>query len=182
MRRLRTFSIANIARFNSRTLGRVRPLILSSTGLTIGVSIHAPWEGCDPCRREIDPLHPGFNSRTLGRVRLNILIANADLDSFNSRTLGRVRPITADVPVSEVRFQFTHPGKGATSRVIVVVSRSFCFNSRTLGRVRRTLTHRARNGAPVSIHAPWEGCDKSASVVIPYTPLFQFTHPGKGAT
>ena len=78
-------------------------------------------------------------------------------------------------------FQFTHPGKGATSA---------CGY---LGW-----------GCPVSIHAPWEGCDRELDSsgydsirfnsrtlgrVRPTLPavshrhkVFQFTHPGKGAT
>ena len=56
-------------------------------------------------------------------------------------------------------FQFTHPGKGATDQrdesVIKVV---------------------------VSIHTPWEGCDRLLAKIIEDTSQFQFTHPGKGAT
>ena len=58
-----------------------------------GVSIHAPWEGCD-----------------------SSLLTSAK---------------------SVLKFQFTHPGKGAT----------------LTSRVARMLKR-------VSIHAPWEGCDR----------------------
>ena len=34
----------------------------------------------------------------------------------------------------------------------------------------------------VSIHAPREGCDMSWSMTMICRPLFQFTHPGRGAT
>ena len=34
----------------------------------------------------------------------------------------------------------------------------------------------------VSIHAPWEGCDRYASLQCYRACVFQFTHPGKGAT
>ena len=34
----------------------------------------------------------------------------------------------------------------------------------------------------VSIHAPWEGCDLQALSPRSFSVLFQFTHPGKGAT
>ena len=34
----------------------------------------------------------------------------------------------------------------------------------------------------VSIHAPWEGCDWSDTLMVGTFKLFQFTHPGKGAT
>ena len=80
-------------------------------------------------------------------------------------------------------FQFTHPGKGATwthiessrsdssfnsrtlGRVRLLFNRylcapTSCFNSRTLGRVRLR-AHQAADWLEfVSIHAPWEGCDK----------------------
>ena len=56
-------------------------------------------------------------------------------------------------------FQFTHPGKGAT-----VEMRWEC------------------NSVEVSIHAPWEGCDRSSADKAMQDRMFQFTHPGKGAT
>ena len=34
----------------------------------------------------------------------------------------------------------------------------------------------------VSIHAPWEGCDSVGDVARLSSAMFQFTHPGKGAT
>ena len=34
----------------------------------------------------------------------------------------------------------------------------------------------------VSIHAPWEGCDSNLGFNTEGGELFQFTHPGKGAT
>ena len=59
----------------------------------------------------------------------------------------------------EVTFQFTHPGKGATT-------------PRRCERPQRR----------VSIHAPWEGCDLRGSSSASLSVTFQFTHPGKGAT
>ena len=82
---------------------------------------------------------------------------------------------------SFIRFQFTHPGRGATIATWISSPRS-----------------------PVSIHAPREGCDKALERVNTgiksfnsRTPggvrlcigsyastlgMFQFTHPGRGAT
>ena len=124
------------------------------------VSIHAPWEGCDVGGRYLD--------------------------------------------IVTRKFQFTHPGKGATMATLYDIreravsihapwegcdsttrdspSSKSCFNSRTLGRVRLRLLPGAQTAVVVSIHAPWEGCDRN-----PFSPffaplLFQFTHPGKGAT
>ena len=57
------------------------------------------------------------------------------------------------------RFQFTHPGKGATLLHWPAVLRP-----------------------QVSIHAPWEGCDQARQAKINDLKAFQFTHPGKGAT
>ena len=80
------------------------------------------------------------------------------------------------------RFQFTHPGKGATDASVGI----------------------ATDGV-VSIHAPWEGCDLHGIVLVlaierfnsrtlgrvrlfvlltlqAVCSVFQFTHPGKGAT
>ena len=78
------------------------------------------------------------------------------------------------------------------------------FNSRTLGRVRLYVVINGKDNITVSIHAPWEGCDKTSPSTT-RTRLsfnsrtlgrvrqarlddgrakleFQFTHPGKGAT
>ena len=145
--------------FNSRTLGRVRlPCALVGAD-ELGVSIHAPWEGCDQKCQSVKTNHRGFNSRTLGRVR----------PSWEASS------VTSD------RFQFTHPGKGATAvpllaslllgvsihapwegcdiSISVHVTEVRSFNSRTLGRVRRSVFSTHSIPKRVSIHAPWEGCD-----------------------
>ena len=80
------------------------------------------------------------------------------LASFNSRTLGRVRLDGESLVVLACRFQFTHPGKGATYNGIGSVV-----------------------NFQVSIYAPWEGCDPILHRPSCHT-KFQFTHPGKGAT
>ena len=127
-----------LRRFNSRTLGRVR-LVRRERGHRLDqVSIHAPWEGCDSAdkrlyrnyssfnsrtlgrvRRQLSIniiLYRGFNSRTLGRVRQYTKVTTDLVKSFNSRTLGRVRQDIRSEIVTPALFQFTHPGKGATSR------------------------------------------------------------------
>ena len=125
------------SRFNSRTLGRVRPQEEGHRRTDRGVSIHAPWEGCD-----------GLKRPQRGQRR-----------SFNSRTLGRVRPVSTCTQGRATQFQFTHPGKGAT-----------------------TSHQRRLEWSCVSIHAPWEGCDTESKVTFASPLRFQFTHPGKGAT
>ena len=145
--------------FNSRTLGRVRQISSYLPLASNPVSIHAPWEGCDTFNflrftRSSVSIHAPWEG-------CDIAISWASLPEtcFNSRTLGRVRRSgsifsTASVAVSihapwegcdyidlvrhdkARRFQFTHPGKGAT-----------VFADPTILEYR------------VSIHAPWEGCD-----------------------
>ena len=109
------------------------------------VSIHAPWEGCDPSPwRDLAYTPFGFNSRTLGRVRQSAGKRQyRNYSSFNSRTLGRVRLLVTQSIRPLAMFQFTHPGKGATRAIIV-----------------------ARADSIVSIHAPWEGCDFCAIVIV----------------
>ena len=87
------------------------------------------------------------------------------------------------VDVSRVtRFQFTHPGKGATDERRSIERLGTSFNSRTLGRVRRRRSPLLTTPHDVSIHAPWEGCDQAYLRTAPYYREFHFTHPGRGAT
>ena len=123
--------------FNSRTPGGVRLdgarlLLFAST-----VSIHAPREGCDGHRLSTPLGVPCFNSRTPGGVRL-------------------LNPI--QISISD-KFQFTHPGRGATQQ-----------------------TAFGRRIYDVSIHAPREGCDYPQLEQAIGALKFQFTHPGRGAT
>ena len=81
------------------------------------------------------------------------------LESFNSRTPGGVRPAS---------------GVSTASRA--------SFNSRTPGGVRRGVHASRGDMVQVSIHAPREGCDFTDRFDINRWNLFQFTHPGRGAT
>ena len=146
------------------------------------VSIHAPWEGCDT---GVDFVSSGWTGVSIhapweGCDRILPTSLTWTI-SFNSRTLGRVRPSTR---------KGTQGGRS--------------FNSRTLGRVRHWSIYEQALAQHVSIHAPWEGCDKPAkarhyldkvSIHAPWEGCdvlldadrgalneFQFTHPGKGAT
>ena len=168
------------------------------------VSIHAPWEGCDTLAVTYSSLGRSFNSRTLGRVRHMHYLHSTYAQRFNSRTLGRVRLWRNTCVIKAVTFQFTHPGKGATQPnwvkpINIIVSIHAPWEGCD------TLSSSRINGrTSVSIHAPWEGCDQVVGVFV--TPvvsfnsrtlgrvrltmeqtnnnnkMFQFTHPGKGAT
>ena len=123
--------------FNSRTPGGVRHKQRRGLDTRRGVSIHAPREGCDSvvAMRLILPLqfqftHPGrgatiLSSFLLDAVEVSIHAPREGCDArtaplaplapgFNSRTPGGVR-LSVSAPLAEVsKFQFTHPGRGAT--------------------------------------------------------------------
>ena len=80
------------------------------------------------------------------------------------------------------KFQFTHPGRGATWSPQRRWSYPQGFNSRTPGGVRRQSGGVDGCRPQVSIHAPREGCDYSRAVPKDVPIRFQFTHPGRGAT
>ena len=104
------------------------------------------------------------------------------LTCFNSRTPGGVRPSKSLAKVNSPRFQFTHPGRGATRKVITQLESIQGFNSRTPGGVRRDVGDSLAEEVKVSIHAPREGCDVAALTAGIIYLWFQFTHPGRGAT
>ena len=110
--------------------GRVRNLPAGA------ISIHAPRAGCSVCHR------PG----------------SAELSDFNSRTPCGVQLHTVGLTVSFLKFQFTHPVRGAADGVDVV----FC-------------------GVYISIHAPRAGCSSAPQSTIYQSSAFQFTHPVRGA-
>ena len=175
-------SSAPTSSFNSRTLGRVRRGYSgirhlqalfqfthpgkgatqkeSTDSRSLRVSIHAPWEGCDPlwCRC------PSWSW------------------SFNSRTLGRVRPTMMRFFPSSERFQFTHPGKGATEPHPQRIRSHVWFQFTHPGKGATRQKKDRRRIKVVSIHAPWEGCDRNTLEFENTNLQFQFTHPGKGAT
>ena len=168
------------------------------------VSIHAPREGCDHGRHCGCVSCACFNSRTPGGVRLtrggygrhhgtvSIHAPREGCDSsstarwrfgsrFNSRTPGGVRHL-ADAEEGGIWvFQFTHPGRGATSsREIGCPPSVFQFTHPGRGATTSPTPHRGISC--VSIHAPREGCDVQSSPRFFGLFEFQFTHPGRGAT
>ena len=124
------------------------------------VSIHAPREGCDAKPRTVYVLEdvsihaPREGCDTPPRYTI------AGFDCFNSRTPGGVRR-----PAPRLW------GWGG-----------LCFNSRTPGGVRLEWEDVAPLSLAVSIHAPREGCDGYFDIQLRANYLFQFTHPGRGAT
>ena len=145
--------------FNSRTPGGVRLAKMTLTeiqrefqfthpgrgattsnspfGRGIRVSIHAPREGCDVATCRADDMTASFNSRTPGGVRLLYVVISDYHEGFNSRTPGGVRRYLCNKYGLHSKFQFTHPGRGATQRYQSETTNLPSFNSRTPGGVRR---------------------------------------------
>ena len=169
------------SRFNSRTPGGVRLIVSrkSKDGKVFqfthpgrGATVHSPCMLYHSC---------SFNSRTPGGVRRLRISFKRGNGSFNSRTPGGVRRCRNVSSSVRAEFQFTHPGRGATSSRSWRELSTSCFNSRTPGGVRHMqnqlissqvqfqFTHPGRGATrehttpgarePVSIHAPREGCD-----------------------
>ena len=138
------------------------------------------------------------------RQRGDLIIVGLIL-GFNSRTPGGVRLAASSVAEAQTTFQFTHPGRGATRlceegaedllEVSIHAPREGCdqdkrpyrlftrgFNSRTPGGVRLDRIDVLLYVKVVSIHAPREGCDVELDSAKSALIVFQFTHPGRGAT
>ena len=98
--------------------------------------------------------------------------------SFNSRTPGGVRLRNGIASGKDALFQFTHPGRGATT------PREVSNESRTgfqFTHPGRGATASRRAGAPrgdVSIHAPREGCDRCLHYSIRSRRSFNSRTPG----
>ena len=101
-----------------------------------GVSIHAPWEGCDSALCALVKMRYSFNSRTLGRVRRELTFNGVLTCKFQFTHPGKGATKLVCTFCTVKTFQFTHPGKGATTSIALTSSRINGFNSRTLGRVR----------------------------------------------
>ena len=146
-----------------------------------------------------------FNSRTPGGVRPLSEEELEEVQTFQFTHPGRgateacvLKAIDDDVSIHapregcdtllltprllSCRFQFTHPGRGATRWTTKRRRLATCFNSRTPGGVRLLPFMRDELKAAVSIHAPREGCDQIVVTPNLNHSLFQFTHPGRGAT
>ena len=167
----------------------MRPVARPPCRERANVSIHAPREGCDdqgsPSSSTRSPFqftHPGrgatprprrvssprqcFNSRTPGGVRRTASQAHHLFDGVSIHA-PREGCDTVVVFLQHIvkAFQFTHPGRGATTGSGDPLPRLPSFNSRTPGGVRRLCFSRSSRSSRVSIHAPREGCDVSVIFV-----------------
>ena len=146
--------------FNSRTPGGVRRGAAGDRRRAVQVSIHAPREGCDGepqaavHRRSNVSIHApreGCDSSTLAYICV--------VDRFQFTHPGRGATSSIGSVSPDAQFQFTHPGRGATERTARHTRLPLSFNSRTPGGVRRRGARPDPALPQVSIHAPREGCD-----------------------
>ena len=127
---------------------------------SLNVSIHAPREGCDLLSRLRLPLHHSFNSRTPGGVRpRREAPAVTPASSFNSRTPGGVRLANVYLRRPASKVSIHAPREGCDAKLSGCSLHHSCFNSRTPGGVR-----------------------PSEDASLKELGMFQFTHPGRGAT
>ena len=157
---------------------------------TCGVSIHAPWEGCDvPCLvRELNPgefqfTHPGKGATPEYRQAMSNLVVSihAPWEGCDAIQEGRPTPlrvsihapwegcdqICTGVSSNLAKFQFTHPGKGATLGKVVAAGTCAFVSIHAPWEGCDVSTRSIRAAfAIVSIHAPWEGCDCESKITL----------------
>ena len=160
-----------------------------------GATVHSQFAGVAIKR---------FNSRTPGGVRLNIrpLMMSFTVFQFThpgrgathlSRSKAAVQRVSIHAPREgcdwtcfEARglmgwFQFTHPGRGATFRPHYHIILWFSFNSRTPGGVRQKTNGRTDLALSFNSRTPG-GVRLVPDSDYSGVGMFQFTHPGRGAT
>ena len=190
--------------FNSRTPGGVRHNDRSTFAHLCYVSIHAPREGCDSEVSSAEKerilfqfTHPGrgatytpiaISCRSLVSIHApregcdqKYQYQSPNLQGFNSRTPGGVRQSSRETHATDTPFQFTHPGRGATSPGSWADWSGLCFNSRTPGGVRRLIDN-IRSAAECFNSRTPGGVRHQHQPNFSAPGKFQFTHPGRGAT
>ena len=148
-----------------------------------GVSIHAPREGCDLSVKDLalrilvfQFTHPGRGATDEARegviahrVSIHAPREGCDIGHPNFDALCSFVSIHA-------------PREGCDKLPPSTTSADQRFNSRTPGGVRHISNFSTSFLIHVSIHAPREGCDRSSRGDNALVAMFQFTHPGRGAT
>ena len=125
------------------------------------ISIHAPREGCDLAQRRRRKLHRNFNPRTPRGVRPVGQEVHPGDRYFNPRTPRGVRRCSMGIIDDPIKFQSTHPARGATGCALSGRP-SDVFQSTHPARGATRKQGCAGEGVRISIHAPREGCDSAA--------------------
>ena len=169
--------------FNSRTPGGVRLGGLRLRTAVEPVSIHAPREGCDVEEERAECLVVVSIHAPREGCDCSSYVGAVHTSCFNSRTPGGVRRPGARIQRARIRkFQFTHPGRGATAPRKSPACSLIRFNSRTPGGVRqRCACRQSPTRSRFNSRTPG-GVRPIRFALDVDDALFQFTHPGRGAT
>ena len=136
-----------------------------------------------PLRRSArSPTSVNFNPRTPCGVRLRPRRTGVHhRGHFNPRTPCGVRLDRAKQPGVRIAFQSTHPLRGATSTLLLVLMPARFQSTHPLRGATDPASRRPWNDS-ISIHAPLAGCDRVIVETTRPDAQFQSTHPLRGAT
>ena len=170
------------------------------------ISIHAPREGCDFHRFAICTYLHHFNPRTPRGVRRSgLCLYHRGNRYFNPRTPRGVRLQNQRRICYHGQISIHAPREGCDPGGRACTGLLTDFNPRTPRGVRRPGAGRLHHQMPISIHAPREGCDGigvpaghdpllhfnprtprgvrlGPQMILTRPPVFQSTHPARGAT
>ena len=149
---------------------------------SISVSIHAPREGCDSLTRLLWLNAHGFNSRTPGGVRLYTTFSADDAVhvSIHAPREG-CDPKCQGFSTKNTDVSIHAPREGCDPAPAVGATAVNGFNSRTPGGVRQTQGSEKRSYYMFQFTHPGRGATYN-NVRSGVAAEFQFTHPGRGAT
>ena len=169
--------------FNPRSPDGERPGQVPQPAESRSISIHAPRMGSDVtwCRSVPDLLYISIHAPRMGSD-VSPVNAAPRLFYFNPRSPDGERRVAADMVQAECQFQSTLPGWGATPMISTRVLPRTNFNPRSPDGERLCSPDLLQCLFDISIHAPRMGSDLSNDCKNSFTPLFQSTLPGWGAT
>ena len=191
--------------FNSRTPGGVRQHSKGRREQPAKFQFTHPGRGATSSATSAYTPTTSFNSRTPGGVRLigRTTLLRREM-GFNSRTPGGVRHLEVFAWRGRQRVSIHAPREGCDHKLVCTLCTVKTFQFTHPGRGATLLGGVFGYFGQVSIHAPREGCDAKFAGMDPCinsfnsrTPggvrrkrtlqmlmlyVFQFTHPGRGAT
>ena len=191
--------------FNPRTPCGVRRHLRLTARADTGISIHAPLAGCDHAYDEFVgyeyiSIHAPLagcdaicrKSSCRRKISIHAPLAGCDLScvhglarrsgNFNPRTPCGVRQLQQTQRSSGLKFQSTHPLRGATQITDAGIIRGGISIHAPLAGCDIADAERNRIFPDISIHAPLAGCDMEQIKGAKYDDGFQSTHPLRGAT
>ena len=145
------------------------------------VSIHAPREGCDLNFQFVKSTHSNFNPRTPRGVRRLSVPTKQQRQDFNPRTPRGVRLIVTEHAWKEGSISIHAPREGCDLWRALYRTDGSDFNPRTPRGVRPTPCMKYLLPRYFNPRTP-RGVRRPPSSKMVRTPVFQSTHPARGAT